>query len=187
MPYSTGCATPLANFEATQNYKDVQDPAVIVSFPLDDEPEVNMIAWTTTPWTLPSNLALCVHPDLQYVRVKELSSGKIYILMEARLISLFKTEEEYEVLAKYKGIDLKDKGYKPLFDYFGHLKGEKGAFRILCDTYVTAESGTGVVHQVRNMLNIFQERFLNKEKFITLNIKKLGLPSPFWIDVRGLE
>ena len=187
MPYSTGCATPLANFEATQNYKDVQDPAVIVSFPLDDEPEVNMIAWTTTPWTLPSNLALCVHPDLQYVRVKELSSGKIYILMEARLISLFKTEEEYEVLAKYKGIDLKDKGYKPLFDYFAHLKEEKGAFRILCDTYVTAESGTGVVHQVRNMLNIFQERFLNKEKFITLNIKKLGLPSPFWIDVRGLE
>ena len=178
MPYSTGCATPLANFEATQNYKDVQDPAVIVSFPLDDEPEVNMIAWTTTPWTLPSNLALCVHPDLQYVRVKELSSGKIYILMEARLISLFKTEEEYEVLAKYKGIDLKDKGYKPLFDYFGHLKGEKGAFRILCDTYVTEESGTGVVHQVRNMLNIFQERFLHKRHEAS---------SPFWINVQGLE
>ena len=155
MPYSTGCATPLANFEATQNYKEVQDPAVIVSFPLDDEPEVNMIAWTTTPWTLPSNLALCVHPDLQYVRVKDKSSGKIYILMEARLISLFKTEEEYEVLAKYKGIDLKDKGYKPLFNYFGHLKGEKGAFRILCDTYVTEESGTGVVHQVRKISSIF--------------------------------
>ena len=148
MPYSTGCTTPLSNFEATQNYQEVNDPAVIVSFPLDDEPEVNMIAWTTTPWTLPSNLALCVHPELEYVRVREKSTGKIYILMEARLISLFKTEDEYEVLAKYKGIDLKNKGYKPLFSYFAHLK-EKGAFRVLCDTYVTEESGTGVVHQVR--------------------------------------
>ena len=148
MPYSTGLATPLSNFEATQNYKEVNDPAVIVSFPLDDEPEVNMIAWTTTPWTLPSNLALCVHPDLQYVRVKDKATGKVYILMEARLISLFKSEEEYEILAKYKGIDLKDKGYTPLFGYYSHLKA-KGAFRVLCDTYVTEESGTGVVHQVR--------------------------------------
>ena len=69
MPYSTGCTTPLANFEATQNYKEVTDPAVIVSFPLDEDPNVKMIAWTTTPWTLPSNLALCVHPELTYVKV----------------------------------------------------------------------------------------------------------------------
>ena len=70
MPYSTGCTTPLANFEATQNYKEVTDPAVIVSFPLDEDPNVKMIAWTTTPWTLPSNLALCVHPELTYVKVQ---------------------------------------------------------------------------------------------------------------------
>ncbi len=70
MPYSTGCTTPLANFEATQNYKEVTDPAVIVSFPLDEDPNVKMIAWTTTPWTLPSNMALCVHPDLTYVKVQ---------------------------------------------------------------------------------------------------------------------
>lgn len=70
MPYSTGCATPLSNFEATQDYKDVQDPAITVCFPMDDDPNVNIIAWTTTPWTLPSNLALCVHPDLDYVKVK---------------------------------------------------------------------------------------------------------------------
>ena len=70
MPYSTGCATPLSNFEATQDYKDVQDPAITVCFPMDDDPKVNIIAWTTTPWTLPSNLALCVHPDLDYVKVK---------------------------------------------------------------------------------------------------------------------
>ena len=146
MPYSTGCTTPLSNFEASQNYKEVNDPAVIVSFPLDEDPSVCMIAWTTTPWTLPSNLALCVHPDLQYVKVKENSSGKVYIMMEARLVSLFKAEKEYEILAKMRGADLKDKGYKPLFNYFAHLKS-KGAFRVLCDTYVTEESGTGVVHQ----------------------------------------
>ena len=91
MPFSTACSTPLSNFESGQNYKDVQDPAgifffsiffciiviewyfppvVIVSFPLDDEPTVSILAWTTTPWTLPSNLALCVHPTLDYVRVK---------------------------------------------------------------------------------------------------------------------
>ncbi|CAB4043251.1 isoleucine--tRNA ligase, cytoplasmic-like, partial, partial [Paramuricea clavata] len=70
MPYSTKCTTPLSNFEANQNYKDVVDPAVIVNFPLDDDPEVSVIAWTTTPWTLPSNLALVVHPDLQYVKIR---------------------------------------------------------------------------------------------------------------------
>ena len=147
MPYSTGCTTPLSNFEATQNYKEVNDPAVIITFPLDDEPGVSMIAWTTTPWTLPSNLALCVHPDLQYVKVRDKSNGNVYIMMEARLVSLYKNEEEYEILEKYLGKQLKDRGYTPLFEYFAHLK-KKGAFRILNDTYVTEESGTGVVHQV---------------------------------------
>ena len=81
MPYSTGCATPLSNFEATQNYKDVQDPAVTVSFPLDDEEDVSMVAWTTTPWTLPSNLALCVHPEHTYVKVKVRRSPKKHIVI----------------------------------------------------------------------------------------------------------
>jgi len=149
MPYSTGCATPLSNFEASQNYKEVQDPAVTVSFPLDEDPQINMVAWTTTPWTLPSNLALCVHPELTYVKIKEKASGKFYILMEARLAAVFKNEDDYELLEKFKGSTLKGKGYKPLFDYFGHLKQSSGggAFRILTDTYVTEESGTGVVHQ----------------------------------------
>ena len=70
MPFSTACSTPLSNFESGQNYKEVVDPAVIVSFPLDEEPSVSIIAWTTTPWTLPSNLALCVNPTGDYVRVK---------------------------------------------------------------------------------------------------------------------
>jgi isoleucyl-tRNA synthetase len=146
MPYSTGCTTPLSNFEAGQNYKDVVDPTVIVTFPLDSEPGVSLVAWTTTPWTLPSNLALCVHPDLGYVRVRDNKTEAVYIMMEARLAELFKKEEDYTVLAKMKGSDLKGLTYKPLFPYFANMK-EQGAFRVLNDTYVTESAGTGVVHQ----------------------------------------
>lgn len=146
MPFSTACNTPLSNFESHQNYKDVQDPSVIVTFPLDEDENVSLVAWTTTPWTLPSNLALCVNPDLQYVKLRDKSTGKTYILMEARLVSLFKSESEYEVLGRFPGIALKGKTYKPLFDYFLKCK-ESGAFTIVIDNYVKAEEGTGVVHQ----------------------------------------
>ncbi|XP_071961257.1 isoleucine--tRNA ligase, cytoplasmic-like [Antedon mediterranea] len=146
MPFSTACSTPLSNFESGQNYKDVVDPAVIVSFPLDEDPNVSVIAWTTTPWTLPSNLALCVHPNLDYVKIKHAKDGKVYILMEARLGALFKKEAEYEIIGKFKGSTLKGKKYKPLFNYFIELK-KTGAFKICNDTYVTEDSGTGVVHQ----------------------------------------
>lgn len=146
MPYSTRCATPLSNFESGQNYKEVQDPAVVVSFPLDDEPDVSIVAWTTTPWTLPSNLSVCVHPDLIYVKVEEKSSGNRYIVMETRLLQLFKKPQEYTVLGTFPGRELKGRTYKPLFDYFADWKSN-GAFQVLTDTYVTSESGTGVVHQ----------------------------------------
>lgn len=150
MPFSTACHTPLSNFEAGQNYKEVSDPAIIVNFPLDDDPTVSLIAWTTTPWTLPSNLALCVHPDFNYVKVKDNTTDKIYIILEDRIVSLFKTVEEYTVLDNMNGRSLEGRKYKPLFPYFEHLKSHDpntGAFRVLCDTYVTSESGTGVVHQ----------------------------------------
>jgi isoleucyl-tRNA synthetase len=146
MPYSTGCSTPLANFEVGQNYMDVVDPAVVVSFPLDSMPGVSMVAWTTTPWTLPSNLALCVHPELDYVKVKDNKTESTYIMMEARLKELFKKEEDYTIVSKMKGIDLKGLTYEPLFPYFKHMK-ETGAFRVLVDKYVTQDAGTGVVHQ----------------------------------------
>lgn len=146
MPYSTRCSTPLSNFESGQNYKDVQDPAVTVSFPLDDEPDVSLVAWTTTPWTLPSNLSVCLHPDLLYVKIREVSTGKKYILMEARLPALFPKSKDYEILEKFPGKRLKGRTYKPLFEYFGSWKS-RGAFQVLNDTYVTSESGTGIVHQ----------------------------------------
>uniref|UniRef100_A0A8C7GH64 Isoleucine--tRNA ligase, cytoplasmic n=1 Tax=Oncorhynchus kisutch TaxID=8019 RepID=A0A8C7GH64_ONCKI len=123
MPFSTACNTPLSNFESNQNYKDVQDPSVIVNFPLLEDENVCLIAWTTTPWTLPSNLALCVNSELQYVKVK---GEKVFFV--------------------FPGKTLKGKKYKPLFDYFRKC-GETGAFQVVMDSYVREEEGTGVVHQ----------------------------------------
>lgn len=146
MPYSTACNTPLSNFESGQNYKDVVDPSVVISFPLLDEPGVSLLAWTTTPWTLPSNLALCANPNFEYVEVKDNASGNVYVILEAQLELVFKSPDLYTVQGKRKGTDLKGKAYEPLFPYFAHL-AEKGAFKVLNDTYVTAETGTGIVHQ----------------------------------------
>ncbi len=137
MPFSARLGTPISNFEANLNYKDVDDPSLIVTFPLEDEPEVSLVAWTTTPWTLPSNLGVAVHPDLTYVKVRV--EGKIYILAEARLKANF---PEAEVLERFKGKTLKDKKYLPLFGYFENPK----AFRILVDEFVSLEEGTGIVH-----------------------------------------
>ncbi|XP_058844486.1 isoleucine--tRNA ligase, cytoplasmic-like [Acipenser ruthenus] len=146
MPFSTACNTPLSNFESHQNYKDVQDPSVTVTFPLEEDESVSLIAWTTTPWTLPSNLALCVNPELMYVKIKDHATGKVYIMMEARLSALFKSDAEYTLLDKFPGKTLKGKKYKPLFDYFITSK-ESGAFTVVLDNYVREEEGTGVVHQ----------------------------------------
>ncbi|XP_073681649.1 isoleucine--tRNA ligase, cytoplasmic-like [Garra rufa] len=146
MPFSTACNTPLSNFEAHQNYKDVQDPSVIVTFPLLEDETVSFIAWTTTPWTLPSNLALCVNPDFIYVKVKDNTSQKVYIMMEARLVALFKSDSEYTILEKFPGKTLKGKKYKPLFEYFIKCR-ENGAFSVVMDNYVRDDDGTGVVHQ----------------------------------------
>ncbi|GBF99525.1 hypothetical protein Rsub_11959 [Raphidocelis subcapitata] len=230
MPFSTACSTPLANFEAGLNYKDVSDPAVMVSFPIDGDADgASLVAWTTTPWTLPSNLALCVHPEFGYVKVRNPDTGAVYIVAESRLEALpgavpkgkkaapagnggggggggkkgkskggssaslasaggeaagadgaaaekgggkkaaegggadaaaadkaggKKGGDEkskgqgggFEVLAKMVGKDLVGLRYEPLFPYFASLK-PSGAFVVVADTYVTDDSGTGVVHQ----------------------------------------
>ena len=158
MPYSTACGTPLSNFEAGQNYKDVRDPAVVVSFPiLDADDESSFVAWTTTPWTLPSNLALCVHPELDYIKIIDKKSSNKYILAKTRLPQLYpmmnnkkkwkpeKAGDFFEILDSYKGSDLVGKRYKPLFDFFA--SESDSYFRVLSDTYVTDDSGTGIVHQ----------------------------------------
>ncbi|MCP5463769.1 MAG: isoleucine--tRNA ligase [Deltaproteobacteria bacterium] len=146
MPYSTAVATPLSNFEASSNYKEVQDPAVTVRFKIKDQDNTSFLAWTTTPWTLPSNLALAVHPELNYVKIKVLETGEFLILGESRLKSYFKKEDAYEVIETYKGADLKDTHYEPLFPYFAE-RAQSGAFRVLVDDYVTDADGSGIVHQ----------------------------------------
>ncbi|GAA6032401.1 hypothetical protein JCM8097_008156 [Rhodosporidiobolus ruineniae] len=152
MPYSTGCTTPLSNFEAGQAYDNVQDPAVTVAFTLSDDPSTHFLAWTTTPWTLPSNLGLCVHPDFTYVKIHDVERNANYILCDKLLSTLYKDpakakkEKKYEVLETYKGSDLVGKTYEPLFPYFKEKYAGR-AFRVLSDTYVTDTSGTGIVHQ----------------------------------------
>lgn len=148
MPYSTACTTALSNFESGQNYKEVVDPSVVVSFPLLNYKDKSaVLAWTTTPWTLPSNLALCVHPEMIYVKIRETETQNLYILAECRLEHIFKDPTKYELLEKFAGKTLAELTYEPIFDYFVEAAKKLRPFRIVCDEYVTEESGTGVVHQ----------------------------------------
>lgn len=147
MPYSWKLSTPLSNFEAGNNYKDVQDPAVTVgvTVTLGADPAwgiTKLLIWTTTPWTLPSNLAICAGPEIDYVVVRDALSGICYILAEARLPAYYKKTEDYTVVAKLKGKDLLGWMYEPIFDYFE----DKDAFRVLNDPFVTTADGTGLVH-----------------------------------------
>ncbi len=142
LPYCPRCATPLSNFEANQGYRDVTDPAVTIRFRVEGMPKVSFLAWTTTPWTLPSNLALAVGPDIDYVRVRD--DGEEYILAEARLAACF-GKEVPEVVWRGKGSELVGMRYEPLFDYFRD-QAEKGAFRVIAADYVSTEDGTGIVH-----------------------------------------
>lgn len=143
MPFSTACSTPLSNFESGQNYKDVVDPAVVVTFPTDQG--YSLLAWTTTPWTLPSNLSLCVNPKLTYVKVQEKSTGNCYVLQESRFPVIFKNIEDFTILEKFPGNKLQGTKYTPIFNYF--VGKSPSAFQVLTDGYVTDDSGTGIVHQ----------------------------------------
>ena len=144
MPVSTALETSLSNFEATSNYKDVQDPAITVLFKLSDE-DAYISAWTTTPWTLPSNLALCVGAEISYVKVQDSSSGKHFYLAEDRLPH-FQERLNLNVVDQVLGSDLVGRSYEPLFDYFVD-KVDEGAFKVLSDDYVSTDEGTGIVHQ----------------------------------------
>ncbi|KAL9052995.1 MAG: hypothetical protein Q9162_005051 [Coniocarpon cinnabarinum] len=148
MPYSTALSTPLSNFESQQNYKDVQDPAVVVTFPLLDDPQTCLLAWTTTPWTLPSHTGLCAHPDFEYIKIHDEASGKNYILLEALLKTVYKDPKKakFKILDRFKGSHMLGWKYEPLFDYFYEQFKDHG-FRVLNAEYVTAESGVGIVHQ----------------------------------------
>lgn len=145
MPFSAQLGTPLSNFEANLNYKDVDDPALTVTFPLVDDEKTSLLAWTTTPWTLPSNLAVMVGSDVDYVKVRKKDSGEQYFLAKARMSAVLGDIDAYEVVETVKGKALEGKEYKPLFDYFAQ-KREENAFRVLLDEAVSTEEGTGIVH-----------------------------------------
>src|SRR5262245_36452596 len=109
MPYSTACTTPLSNFEANLNYKVVRDPAIIISFPLLNDPDkASMLAWTTTPWTLPSNMAVVVHPELNYVKIRDTKTGAVWIVCETRLEALYPKGGQPKMAGadKHKGEDM---------------------------------------------------------------------------------
>jgi len=142
--YSPKLSTVLSNFEVNLGgYKEVTDPAITVRFKMDGEENTYFLAWTTTPWTLPSNLGLCLGPDIDYVKVKD--GDEYYILAESRLSAYYKEEDSYEIVQRYKGEELKGLSYEPLFPYFADLK-EQGGFQTYADDYVTIEDGTGIVH-----------------------------------------
>ena len=147
VPYSPRLTAVLSNFEANQNYKMTQDPSVYVRFKIKGREEYFM-AWTTTPWTLISNLALAVGPEITYVKVKSVVDGVVYWVAEARLDAVFKKtkgqEAPFEILEKTSGAKLAGIRYEPLFHYFSD---QKNAFVVLADSYVTTNDGTGIVHQ----------------------------------------
>ena len=159
MPYSWKLSTPLSNFEAGSNYKDVQDPTVTVRTKalsaesetvkklLAAEPTVYLLVWTTTPWTLPENLMMCAGADIDYVAVRDVTdeAKPVYIMAKLRLPAIFKKPEQYEIIAEFKGTELKGTSYEPIFPYFAD-KAAEGAFKVLNDDYVTTDDGVGIVH-----------------------------------------
>ena len=153
VPYCPRCGTPLSAQEVAQGYKDVKERSAIVRFKLVDE-DAYFLAWTTTPWTLPSNIGLCVNPEETYAKVKA-ADGYVYYMAEALLDTVLGrlADEEagtpaYEVLETYKGKDLEYKEYEPLYDCAAKVaeKQHKKAFYVTCDGYVTLTDGTGIVH-----------------------------------------
>jgi isoleucyl-tRNA synthetase len=145
VPFSPALQTALSNFEAGQNYQDIQDPAVTVLFRTKEDANTYFAAWTTTPWTLPSNLSLCTHPEIEYVKVKDLEKNIFIIMAKARL-EAYKKNFKFEEVETYTGAELKGKRYEPLFPYFNKLEKD-GYFVMLNDEYVTVTDGTGIVHQ----------------------------------------
>ena len=141
--YSPRISAVVSNFEANLNYKDVQDPALTVKFKCKGEDNTYFLAWTTTPWTLISNLALATKASLDYVKVLDKNSNENYWLCEERLAAVYKDPSQYEIVSRCKGSDLVGREYEPLFSYF---KNNPNSFRMLNDDYVTTDTGTGIVH-----------------------------------------
>lgn len=141
VPYCPRCGTPLSTQEVAQGYKDIKERSAFVRFKVKDE-DAFFLAWTTTPWTLPSNVALCVNPDESYIKLKNINDGSVYYM--ARALADTVLDFEYKILAEFLGKDLEYKEYEPLFD-FAVSAPEKGWY-VTCASFVTLSDGTGIVH-----------------------------------------
>ncbi len=140
--YSPGNSTVLSSHEVSLGYKETQDPSIYVKFTAQNEDNTYFLAWTTTPWTIISNMALAVHPDVDYVKAEH--EGEFYYVAEAALERLF--EENFKIIEKIKGKDLLGRRYEPIFDYAANELGQDVAWQVIPAEYVTTEDGTGVVH-----------------------------------------
>ena len=169
VPYCPRCGTPLSSHEVAQGYKDVKERSATVKFKVSGE-DAYFLAWTTTPWTLPSNVALCVNADETYVKVKK--GGEFYYMAEALLDAVLK--EEYEIIKRYKGSDLEYKEYHPLFDEIDYSKYPEKKHYVVCDDYVTLTDGTGIVH--------IAPAFGEDDSRVG---KKYGLPVVQYVDSKG--
>ncbi|MFO0743856.1 MAG: class I tRNA ligase family protein [Candidatus Paceibacterota bacterium] len=176
------CETTLAQSEVAQNYKDLTDISVTVKFELVDELGTFVLAWTTTPWTLPGNVALAVNKNFEYAKVK-INSGENFILAKDRLEDVFKKENlEFEIISEFNGEELVGKKYKPVFDYYldANLENKENIYTIVDAEFVTLDTGTGVVH----IAPAFGEDDLNlgKEKKLPI-IKHVGMNGEFTKEV----
>lgn len=146
VPYCPRCGTPLSSHEVALGYKDIKERSAIAKFKVADE-DAYFLAWTTTPWTLPSNLCLCVNPKVDYVKIQV--GDTVYILAAALVEKVFEgVEGERKILARYKGAELEYKKYEPLYPFADEIvkRSGKAAHYVTCDDYVTTEDGTGIVH-----------------------------------------
>lgn len=143
VPYCPRCTTPLSNFETNQGYADVQDPAITIRFKVEGAADTYVLAWTTTPWTLPSNMALAVGSEIAYAKIRD--GGDTYYLAKDRLAAYYKKGAAYEVIEEVAGSRLVGMRYEPLFPFFAGLRA-RGAFRVIAGDFVSTEDGTGVVH-----------------------------------------
>ncbi len=143
MPYSAKLGTPLSNFEAGENYKEVDDPSLAVAFPLKKDPSTRLVIWTTTPWTLVSNLAVMAGPEIDYVTLHDLEDGKNYIMAKSAIPTYYPNEAKYRVVKTEKGKELEGLCYTPLFPYF---QDRDKAFRVILEENIATDEGTGLVH-----------------------------------------
>ncbi len=171
VPYCIRCATPLSNFETNQGYKDRQDPALTVKFELADEPGTYLLAWTTTPWTLPSNLALAVGKKITYAKIQD-ANGDRYILALNRIPHFYKNPADYQVLEEMLGETLEGRKYIPLLPYYAGKK-ERNAFTVTTGDFVSLEDGTGLVHMAP----------FGEDDMVAL--KKMGVEAVYPLDAEG--